>query len=227
MAKGEFQTDNILFFPEVLDKKPEGELRIDFGIINVRKVFRVEVDTKFGILHLVNYKGIDECIRAMDSYNTPLITSVIQIFPSHIGFQTVRDIVIESIDIVQDFLKVTSLSELAWHDWAFVDIYERIENTQDGKLIFRNLRSPKIKSPKSYSLTPIGYSGEFIKTAWSGYCKELDYIYGFNTALEWVIESVIPDISETKFLAATTCFEMLMDKFSSQNETNHSFILLK
>jgi hypothetical protein len=41
--------------------------------------------------------------------------------------------------------------------------------------------------------------------------------------LEWVIESVIPDISETKFLAATTCFEMLMDKFSLQNETE--FIL--
>ena len=89
----------------------------------------------------------------------------------------------ESIDVVQDFLKVTSLSELVWHDWAFVDIWERIENTQKAKLIFRKLGNPKIKSPKSHPITPISYSNEFIKTAWSGYCKELDDIYGFSTAL--------------------------------------------
>jgi hypothetical protein len=102
-------------------------------------------------------------------------------------------------------------------------VWKRIENTQQEKLIFRKLSNPKIKSPKSYPITSIGYSNEFIITAWSGYCKELDDIYGFNIALEWLIESVIPDISETKFLAATTCFEMLMDKFNSQNETE--FIL--
>jgi hypothetical protein len=182
-AKGEFKTDDVIFFPEALDNKPEKKLLIRFGIINIHKTRRVDVDTKLGKLVLANHHGIDERVSTMRSYNIPLITSAIDISPSRINFNTVRDVVNESIDIVQDFLKVTSLSELSWHDWAFVDVYEKIEDTQDGKLIFRKLSNPKIKSPKSYSLTPIVYSNEFMKTAWGGYCKELDDIYGFNAAL--------------------------------------------
>jgi hypothetical protein len=112
MAKGEFQTDNVVFFPEALDKKPERELRIQFGVINVHRIKRVQVDTKLGNLVLANYRGIDERIITMRSYNIPLITSAIDIFLNQNSFQTVRHVVDESIDVVQDFLKVTSLSEL-------------------------------------------------------------------------------------------------------------------
>lgn len=154
----------------------------------------------------------------MRTYDLPLITSCIDLAatPKN-SFRTVRDIINDATDVVRDFLKVTSLSQLVWHEWAFVDVYERIENTEQHKLIFRKLSDPKVKSPVSAPITHDGYSNEFINSAWIGYSKQLDEKYGFNTALEWLIESIVSDIAETKFLTATTCFEMLMDKFHSQN----------
>ena len=70
-AKGEFKTDDVIFFPEALDNKPEKKLLIQFGIINFHKTWRVDVDTKLGKLVLANYHGIDERVSAMRSYNIP------------------------------------------------------------------------------------------------------------------------------------------------------------
>lgn len=50
--------------------------------------------------------------------------------------------------------------------------------------------------------------------------KELDEKYGFSMALEWLVESNTPNVYEMKFLNASTCFEMLMDRFHARNQTD-------
>ena len=164
LAKGKFDAGRVLLFFQDEEDKPNKDLIIEFGIVNFHKITSgVEVNTELGKLWLANYQGIDERINIMQTHNLPLITSSIRLSVTPNSVKTVQDIVEDSVDIVQDFLKVTSLSQLAWHDWAFVNVYEKIEKTQQHKLIFRKLSDPKIKCPKSYPISPNGYSNEFIE----------------------------------------------------------------
>jgi hypothetical protein len=49
--------------------------------------------------------------------------------------------------------------------------------------------------------------------------KELDEKYAFDLALEWYLESNSATVIESRFLMATTCFEMLMERFHTQMGT--------
>ena len=68
-------------------------------------------------------------------------------------------------------------------------------------------------------LTNVAHSSFFIKSAWKGYSDEIDEKYGFNLALEWYLDSWASSILESKFMCASTCFELLMDKFHTQNNS--------
>jgi hypothetical protein len=79
--------------------------------------------------------------------------------------------------------------------------------------------TPKAKVPALRQLTNDSYSSNFINSAWKGYSKEVDDKYGFSFALEWYIESNLVDAIEFKVLNASTCLELLMDKFTSQTKS--------
>ena len=75
--------------------------------------------------------------------------------------------------------------------------------------------------PALRQLTNDSYSREFIRLAWKGYSRELDEKYGFAYALEWYIESNLVDALEFKVLNASTCLELLMDKFNSEQKSEY------
>jgi hypothetical protein len=197
-------------------------LHLHFRVVNVWDVFRgVSVETSLGALKLVNYGDIKESEKLMSLYHLPLITSGIVLVIESNGSDSIRDIVENSTKIVWDFLKITSLAQTVWHDWALLEVSEVLDEENMGiKPIFHKLRSPKSNSSYIRMNATAIYLQQFVCSAWRGYSSELAEKYGFDMALEWYIQSNSGFLLETKFLAATTCLEMLTDKFHSQNETD-------
>jgi hypothetical protein len=85
------------------------------------------------------------------------------------------------------------------------------------------MSAPKQKRPVKMAITVPVYSPNFIKSAWNGYSKVLDEKFGFDRALEWYVEANLATVLESKFLSATTCLELLMERFHSS--TNSEFLI--
>jgi hypothetical protein len=218
-----FSAHNVLFSNESMnmDKKPTGEFLIEFGLVNVYETFRVIVDTSIGTIYLQHLESIRELNRIMLTYHIPLITSVAKLEMKPDGTKTLQEILNNITPVIEDFLKITSLSQSVWHEWAYIRIIEKFGNSDQRNLVFQRFRQPKSKVPALRQLTNDSYSGEFIRLAWKGYSKELDEKYGFTFALEWYIESNVVDALEFKVLNASTCLELLMDKFSSEQKSEY------
>jgi hypothetical protein len=216
-----FSADNVLFPAASMDTKPTAEFYIEFGLVNVYETFRVIVDTNIGTIYLQHSESIKELNRIMLTYHIPLITSVAKLVIKPDGTKTFQEILYNATSIIEDFLKITSLSQSVWHEWAFIRIIERIGNSDQGNLVFQRLRQSKSKVPAMRQLTNDSYSGEFIRLAWKGYSRKLDEEYGFAFALEWYVESNLVDALEFKVLNASTCLELLMDKFSSEQKSEY------
>jgi hypothetical protein len=154
--------------------------------------------------------------QLMSNYRVPLTTSVLSLHIDTNGSKTIGDISNEAVKLMEDFLKITSLSQTTWHDWTVLDIYEQIDCTAKGSLIYRKLQSPKLNPPHYRQLTNPAHSSHFIRDAWKGYSHDNDK-YGFDLALEWYIESNSAGLDVTKFVNATTCLELLISKFNSLN----------
>jgi hypothetical protein len=85
------------------------------------------------------------------------------------------DIITDSIKVIDNFLKITSLSQTVWHDWAFFIIYEKEDNSEEYGQIYRQLRSANAKIPIYRQL--VYDPGSFIKTAWQGYSNDYRQVY--------------------------------------------------
>lgn len=218
--KSRFKTHNVLISAESIKRKPTGDFLIEFGLLNVYETFRVIVETKVGTIYLSHYQGIEEFNQLMLLYHIPLITSVAKLQIKADGSKTLEEILDNITTVIEDFLKITSLSQSVWHEWVFISVIERVGNSDQDSLVFQRFRRPKSKVPVLRQLTNDSYSSEFIKSAWIGYSRELDEKYG-TFALEWYIESNLVDTIEFKVLNASTCLEMLMDKFTSQQRSEY------
>jgi hypothetical protein len=91
-------------------------------------------------------------------------------------------------------------------------VYEQIRDTDQGRVVYRELRSPKLKPPHYRQLTNPAHSCNFINAAWKGYSHEIDK-FGFDYALEWYIESNSVQLDVIRFVLATTCLELMISKF--------------
>ncbi len=213
---GRFSAHNVILNPETQETRPNKELILKFGLVNVHETLRVIVDTELGKMRLAHHKEIKEMERLMQQHNLPLITSSAELFVNPDGAQPLGSIIDKAIEIVQNFLKISSLAQTVWHEWVFVQVYEKMTDSDGYQLIFLRLCSPKAKNPSSRGITNPAHSSHFVSAAWKGYSRELNEKYGFDVALEWYIESNSASVGESMFLNATTCLEMLMDKFHSQ-----------
>lgn len=102
------------------------------------------------------------------------------------------------------------------HDWAFLSVY--INSTNPNTIQHQILRSPVLKTPSFKLLMPYSYSNKFVEASFKGYSKVLDAKYGFNSALEWYLDSNVDAAIETNFLDASTCLELLVDNLLSEGK---------
>jgi hypothetical protein len=218
-GKPKFSASKVVFYPKNESIVPRNEVLVVFGLVNIYEMDKVVVNTTIGELELSRTDNLDGLAELMRLFRIPLITSrlILTILPSG---SKLGDIISDSIKVVDNFLKITSLSQTVWHDWPFLIAYEKKDNSEEYRQIYRQLRIPKAKTPISRQL--VLDSSSFITTAWEGYSDALEKEYGFGLALEWYVESN-SGILETKFLNATTCLELLMDKFHRQKRDRFSF----
>jgi hypothetical protein len=201
---------------------PENGLIFQFGLLNMHQVSPhtrppVRVDTGLGELAIVPYAGFEERARVIQDYGVSLITSTADLYVRIDGHSTIEEYLSRAKEIVQNFLKITSLAHGTWHEWAFVSAYQH----DNKSLICAELQSPITNSSYGFPLTDTRHAPVFIGEAWKGYSIRLREDHGFDYALEWYIESSSPGILETRFLNATTALELLMNYFHLRNGTEN------
>ena len=212
---GDFICQEAVLNERLLDEKPSRRLFIVFELANVARTFRVTVNTSLGELTLRHSDRIEELERRMNTFMSPLVTSsaTLVVVPND---QTRGQILAEATAIIERFLKITSLAQGRWHTWVAVSVYEASEAGEGGELRYLAVRHPKLLAASGRALTNTAHSSLFIRNAWEGYSPTLARKYGYDLALEWFISANGPQLLESKFLSATTCLELLMDKYSRE-----------
>lgn len=219
--KVNFYAEKVIIDQEILKTKPQKELVVKCSIVNVHETLRITVDTELGELTLINYQGIKDLEKIIRSHKISLITSELQIIPKIDDSYTLQDIKEKSLKIARNFLKLTSLAQTVWHSIAMFTIYEKTDDSDNYHRIYLELFYPKTKSPISLGLANTASFPHFLKSAWKGYSENIDENYGFTLALEWYLDSWSASVLESQYLSATTCLEMLMDKFHSKEKSEY------
>ena len=220
-----FHAYKVILDKENLSKKSSKQLLINCSVVNVSQTLPITVNSDFGELTLINYKGIEELDKIRRSHRISLITSGLHLLPKIDTSSTLENIKTSSLEFIRNFLKISSLAQTVYHDIAMFTIYEKNDSTDGYSLLYLELFDPKTKSPYSIGLANTVSYSHFIKSAWSGYSEDVDKKFGFTLALEWYLDSWSSSILESRFLSASTCLEMLMDKFHSNSKSE--FILPK
>lgn len=202
--------------------KPEDGLIFQFGLLNLHRVSpdtkpAIRVNTYLGELAIVSYAGFEEMARLIQDYGISLITSTADLYVRIDGHSTIEEYLETAKEIVQKFLKITSLAHGTWNEWVFVSAYQH----DNKSFICADLQSPITNTSQGFPLTDTRHASIFIQEAWKGYSHTLTEHYGFDYALEWYVESSSPGILETRFLNATTALELLMNYFHRRNGTEN------
>jgi hypothetical protein len=200
--------------------KPEDGLIFQFGLLNLHKVSpdtkpAIRVNTDLGELTIIPYTGFEEMTRLIQDYGISLITSTADLYVRIDGHSTIGEYLETAKEIVQKFLKITSLAHGTWNEWVFVSAYQH----NDKSFICADLQSPINNSSHGFPLTDTRHASIFIQEAWKGYSNTPTEDHGFDYALEWYVESSSLGILEIKYLKAMTALELLMTYYYRQNET--------
>lgn len=218
-----FRPTTVISNPNMEETKPSKGLSIRFTLLNMFETLGVSVDTSMGTLTLSNFENSKELENLMDLYKLSLITAVGDLDVKPNGSNTLKELVENASEIMRDFLRITSLAQSVLHSYVMISVYEKISETK-ASLIYYKLLWVKKNPPIKWGIVGPAYSSIFLKNAWSGYSKELHKKFGFDIALEWYVDSwTSGNVLESKYMSATTCLEMLMDKFHTQN--NSEFLL--
>lgn len=213
-----FNPNKIIYDKENLETKPEEKILLKFALMNVHQTFRVTADTELGTLYLNQFKGLEEAEETIKTHNISAITSSITIEVDS-DYENLEELRKKGLDTVYDFLKITSLAQTTWHSIASFVIYKKKNESEGYSRVYFEILSPKTKSPKLFGITNQAHSSQFISNAWGGHSKKIDEDYGFTLALEWYIDSWSAFVLESKYLNATTCMELLVEKFHNKNGT--------
>ncbi|QQG48729.1 MAG: hypothetical protein HY247_08350 [archaeon] len=220
--RGNFICQEAVFQEESLRTVPTRKLLFGFELANVSKTFRVIVGTELGELVLRHSSEMDSLEARMDSYGSPLVTSSATIEVASGGGLTLGEILQRATVTVENFLKITSLAQGKWHTWVTVSIYESSVDG-GGELRYLSIRHGKLLTSSGRQLTNPAHSSRFVSAAWKGYSGRNVKKYGFDLALEWFVGANGSQLLESKFLSATTCLELLMDRYSQ--EAGNEFML--
>ena len=194
LAKSIIRVRKLFVSPEGNLLIPHRELLIKAGVVNISKTFRVMVQTPMGILQIAHFKGVYEKFEnILKNFESPIISSILELKTDANGTTRLKDIVDRVKEIIDNFLKITSLSQLKNHQTVYYHVYEKTESG-GGRLLLSELAMPSIGTTSGPELTNVAHSSEFIKAAWtgfskSGYTSALEKKYGFDSGLYWLIES--------------------------------------
>lgn len=216
-ASAEIAINKLKYPDKPISEKSQG-LSLRFWIVNMSKTFRVFIDTELGQLSIRHFKDMDRLESLMKNYQMPLLTSVIHLEIPKEKVTTVSETIKKAKTLVENFLKITRLSQTSWHSMVAIDAFDRNGDDKMPRVYFEIL-SAKTKVPHSLGLTNMAHASYFLNSAWKGYSEETDEKYGFTYALEWYVDSWGSSILETKFLCLTTAFELLLEKFHAYNDS--------
>ncbi len=200
---------------------PKNEIVVRAARLNVDYTFRVKVDTEIGTLNLNPIKNHEDLLRSIKLLNISGITAIADISINK-KFNTFSDLLSKSIEIIEGFLCISRLADTCFNDWCSINIYQKIEETDQHKIVLQKMKSPKEKIPHFRGLTNPAHSHLFYSSAYSGYKgreKELNENYDFRIALEWYLEANIASVLESKYLMACTCLELLVDRYQAKSGT--------
>jgi hypothetical protein len=120
-----FIAQKVSISPDLKQGKPENDLCFQFGLVNLDKIYHFAVETELGQLTISNYKGIEGMNRLMQEYGISFVTTAAELTINIDGRRTIEGYLSEAKEIVQNFLKITSLAHGCWHDWAFVIVGQK------------------------------------------------------------------------------------------------------
>jgi len=213
-----FKAQKVRIGPSLQKSIPENDLCLQFGFVNLDKIYHFAVETELGELTISNYKGIGVVNCLMQEYGISFVTTAAELTINIDGRRTIEEYVTEAKGIIQNFLKITSLAHGCWHDWAFVIVGQKENASEKCRVNCTDLHIPQNNSPNGFRLTNTAHSPTFLCKIWAGYSNTHKENYGFDYALEWYVETS-SSVSEIKYLNAMTALELLMTFYHRNNET--------
>ncbi len=181
----------------------------DLGDLN-----SVVITTPSGNLKFYNYPNLDENEEIMQNFKLPVITAGISVefFENDYNIDLARKKVIE---MVEEFLMVSSFIQSCKHDWKFVLV------ESEGNIIFISIRLTKNSIPFYFPLDN-KMNTSIYNELWTR-LPLTKYKQNIALALDWYLESMVAQGIESKFLNLSTALECLMDGYHKVN--NSEFIL--
>lgn len=218
-----FNAFESLVRPEKLKDKPKNKLVAVFALVNIDETFRVKVDTTLGKLYLRPMKGYKDKLPVIKTLGVSGITAFAEIFINNPDTSlSLKEILSDSINVVQGFLCITRLADTCHHGWCSASLYEKLFDSEKYELVLQKMTQPKTKPPSYRSLTNPAHSSYFFESAYAGYKgreDELKKVYDFDIALEWYLEANIASVLESQYLMACTCLELLVDRYAETTGT--------
>ena len=213
--KSGFVAQEVIFQKDSEETKPTGRVLIGFELVNVFETFRVILNTDLGQLTLRNSKDMKALEKTMETYGAPMVSAQALLETRLDGSRSLGNVLNQATELIERLLRITSLAQGSWHTWVAVSVYKE-GGPEDGfERLYLKTRYPKLKRPSHRSITNVAHSSYFIQSAWNGYSSEEVKKYGYDVALEWYNEANSAGVLESKFLNATTCLELMMDRYAN------------
>ncbi len=175
---------------------------------------KVILTTNLGKLEFYNYDNIDENQKTMNNFKIPLITAGISIeYLKNNGNMDLAKR--EAIEIVEDFLMLSSFIQSCKHNWKFV-LVEKEDNP-----IFIEILSTKNSIPFYLPL-----NDKIDDSTYNGLLAGFHsnkYKPNIALALDWYLDSIANEEYDSKFLLMVTALECLLNGYHVENQSEFIF----
>jgi hypothetical protein len=227
-----FHLEDFFYQPTALQSSPSGNFVIRYAVLGLESTQGLSLETDVGTLRISHPTEIEELKHVAQDTRNPLINALGQDRPALItSFIDVKQgqnhhvmslggFYVEATDLVEAFLRMTSLAHKQWYDWCACSIYELVNEEEAGQAIFSNWSTPKNKPITRLGTLEDVRDIEFVKSAMAKYSVALDEQFEFRSALEWYLISRQERSGELKILAAVTALELLLWKHDSMQGAN-------
>ncbi|MFZ0511897.1 MAG: hypothetical protein WAM14_09850 [Candidatus Nitrosopolaris sp.] len=146
--KSKFYLRSLQVFDQEEDKKPSGEMLLQFGLINVTHAVDLSIDTSLGRMSLAK-NSIHNTDLLLKLANLSTISSFLEYTIKTDGSKTLSSLLEDVEKSVSEFLMISSLSQTIWQEWVYFRIFEKDPYKQDWKFLYSEIHSrlPKIPFP--------------------------------------------------------------------------------
>ena len=192
----------------------ESEIVIIFGITNFQS-FRTSINTNIGELRFINYKGYEDIIKDIKSYNKTCITGLASlIFKPEIKANSVKEYIQFAQKEINKVLYLTSFSQGTYQTWKFIQVCEKIDDENYEKIYFLNLAT-KDKNMGFRPVTHFLNLSNYLSVTYPNYTDNTEKETGLQSAIEWYLEALASNIVESAYIMAFVCLELLVDRYEA------------